>query len=127
MSKKTSPHLGDLQIAVMQILWERQRATLGEIRSALRRARPIATTTVATVLSRLEQSGFVEHREGERSRIYVPRIRHEDFQRSQAQGLVDRLFGGRASELVAHLVRESEIDDEELAHLRRLIRKRESS
>jgi BlaI family penicillinase repressor len=125
MPKKTvRPHLGHLQTAVMQILWERRNATLGEIRAVLQRDKPVATTTIATVLSRLEQGGFVVHREGERSRVYAPKIGHADFQRTQTQSLIDRLFGGRAAELVAHLVRESEIDDDELANLRKLIRKR---
>ena len=128
MSKKTPRvHLGHLQTAVMHILWQRRSATLGEIRAALQRDKPVATTTVATVLTRLEQAGYIEHREGERSRIYAAKIGHADFQRTQTQSLVDRLFGGRAAELVAHLVRESEIDDEELATLRKLIRKREAS
>jgi predicted transcriptional regulator len=87
----------------------------------------VATTTVATVLTRLEGAGYIEHREGDRSRIYAPKIGQADFQRTQTQSLVDRLFGGRAAELVAHLVRESEIDNEELATLRKLIRKREAS
>ena len=127
MAKRSNQRLGDLQIAVMQVLWARQRATLSEIRAELERERPIATTTVATVLSRLEQSGFIAHRGGERSRVWTPKITRVDFQRSQARSLIDRLFGGRASDLVAHLVRESEIDDEELAHLRRALSKRGTS
>ena len=118
---------GDLQLAIMQILWDRSEATLSEIRAALERDRPTAATTVATVLSRLEQAGSVGHRDGDRARIYLPKIPRSDLQRSQAASLVDRLFGGRAAELVAHLVRESEIDDAELAELRKLLRKRESS
>ena len=125
--KKARQRHGDLQIAVMQILWDRKEATLSEIRADLERDRPTAATTVATILSRLEQAGSVGHREGDRSRVYVPKIPRVDLQRSQAASLVDRLFGGRAAELVAHLVRESEIDDAELAALRKLLRKRESS
>ena len=125
--KRARQRPGDLQFAVMQILWDRKEASLSEIRADLQRDRPTAATTVATVLSRLEQAGSVGHREGERARIYVPKVPRSDLQRSQAASLVDRLFGGRAAELVAHLVRESEIDDAELAALRKLLRKRESS
>jgi BlaI family penicillinase repressor len=125
--KKARQRHGDLQIAVMQILWDRKEATLADIRAALERDRPTAATTVATILSRLEQAGSVHHRDGDRARIYAPTIPRVDLQRAQASNLVDRLFGGRAAELVAHLVRESEIDDEELAALRKLLRKREPS
>jgi len=127
MTKKARQHFGDLQLAVMQVLWERRRATLGEIRAELERERPIATTTVATVLSRLDQSGCIAHSGGDRSRVWAPKITRLAFQRTQARSLVDRLFGGRASDLIAHLVREAEIDDDELAHLRRTLEKRGSS
>ena len=125
--KKTRQRHGDLQMAVMQILWDRKEATLAEIRTTLERDRPTASTTVATVLSRLEQAGSVGHRDGDRARIYVPKSPRLELQRSQTTNLIDRLFGGRAADLVAHLVRESEIDDEELANLRKLLRKREPS
>ena len=125
--KRTRQRHGDLQIAVMQILWDQNEATLAEIRAILERDRPTAATTVATILSRLEQAGSVGHRGGDRARIYMPKIPRVELQRTQAANLVDRLFSGRAAELVAHLVRESEIDDAELAELRKLLRKRESS
>jgi predicted transcriptional regulator len=75
MSKK-SRHapLGDLQHAVMDVLWSRGRATLAEVRSVLEETRPIAATTVATVLTRLEQSGLVSHVEGPRARVYAAAV-----------------------------------------------------
>ena len=127
MPRPARETLGELQIAIMRVLWERKRATLAEIRAELERERSIATTTIATVLTRLEQSGFIAHQGGDRSRVWVPKIRLADFQRIQARSLVDRFFGGRASDLVAHLVRESEIDEAELATLRKMLRKRSAS
>jgi len=127
MAKTTRRPVGDLQMAVMRILWERQRATLAEIRAELERERDTAITTVATVLGRLERSGFIMYREGDRARVYSPKVPQLDVQRNQARSLIDRLFGGRAAELVAHLVRDSEIDDAELAKLRKLLHKREPS
>jgi BlaI family penicillinase repressor len=128
MTRRRSRHgHGELQIAIMQILWDRDGATLAAIRTALERDRPTASTTVATVLSRLEQAGSVGHRDGNKARVYVAKIPRAELQRNQANGLVNRLFGGRAADLVAHLVRESEIDDAELAELRKLLRKRGAS
>lgn len=127
MAKRQSRHQhGDLQFAILQVLWERREATLSEIRAALDRDRPTATTTVATVLSRMVQAGTVRHRPGERSRVYMPKIPIQDLQRSQTRNLIDRLFGGRAGALVAHLVRESDIDDAEVNTIRKLLRKRET-
>jgi predicted transcriptional regulator len=119
--------LGDLQQAVMEVLWARGEATLAEVKSVLERRRRVATTTVATVISRLEQSGLVSHKEGRRARVYAAAVPRADIERTQVRRLVDRLFGGRSSDLIAHLVRESEIDDDELPRLRALLRKRRPS
>lgn len=123
MKTKRRQRSGDLQIAVMQVLWEQGRATLAEIRAALRRDRPLAATTVATVLSRLVRSGLVSRRSGDGAHVYAPKIDREDFRRLETRSFIERLFGGHATDLIAHLVRESEIDDDELAQLRTLLRK----
>ena len=124
MRRKKRQRPGDLQIAVMQVLWDRGEATLTDIRAALGQDRPVASTTIATVLSRLEHAGLIAHGGGDRSRVWTPKVARVDFQRTHIQSLVDRLFGGRASALVAHLVRDTEIDDEELDDLRRMLKKR---
>ena len=123
-TKTAAPFGGELQLQVMRVLWSRGGgATLAEIREDLEREHRVATTTIATVLSRLEQSGLVEYRGGP-PRVYAAKVGERDVQRTQVQRVIDRLFGGRASELIAHLVRESEIDDEELVRLRRLVQER---
>lgn len=122
--KRERAPLGTLQQAVMDVLWKRGRATLAEVKADLQRERPIATTTIATVLSRLEQSGLVSHTEEGRARVYSASLPRAEMERAQVRGLVDRLFGGRSVDLIAHLVTESEIDDDELVRLRALLRKR---
>jgi len=53
--------LTDLQIALLRVLWDRREATVAEIAEALRPARDLAPTTIATLLSRLEKRGVVSH------------------------------------------------------------------
>jgi predicted transcriptional regulator len=111
---------------VLRRLWQGD-AVFGEIKAALTADRPMASTTIATVLSRLEASHFVKSREGERGRIYAAAIGQDELQRNQTRRLVDRLFGGRPSDLIAHLVRESDMDQAELDRLKKLIRGRRQS
>ena len=118
--------MGDLQLAVLRRLW-RGDAAFGEIKASLAADRPVASTTVATVLSRLEAARFVKSREGDRGRVYSAAIGQDELQRIQTRRLVDRLFGGRPSDLIAHLVRESEIDQAELDQLKTLIGRRRKS
>jgi BlaI family transcriptional regulator, penicillinase repressor len=115
--------LGDLQLQVMQVLWNRGSATLAEIREELSRTSPVATTTVATVISRLEKAGMVGHETGTR-RVYRALLSQAETQRTQTQRLIDRLFGGRAEELLAHLVRDTRMSEGELARLRKLLQEK---
>lgn len=119
-----SPSLGELQLAIMRVLWERGEATVAEVHQALR-DRGLATTTIATMLSKMENKGVVTHRTEQRRFVYRPTVEEDTVHRSMVQDLVDRLFEGDRRALVHHLLTEGEIADDELDDLRDLIAKRE--
>ena len=120
----SAPPLGDLQLAIMGFLWRTEGATLGEVRAAIEKGHPVALTTVATVLSRLKTSGLISDRRGPGARIYVPAVSQGEVRNAHIGKLIDRLFGGRAADLITHLVRESEIDSAEIDRLRKALKKR---
>jgi predicted transcriptional regulator len=111
--------LGDLQHAIMAVLWARGEATTAEVHEALRADRGLAPTTIATMLRKMEDKGVVAHRAEGRQFIYRPIVSEVQVRRSMVGELVERLFGGDPKALVAHLVSEDEIDAEELDELRR--------
>jgi predicted transcriptional regulator len=114
--------LGDLQSAIMAVLWERGEATTSEVHEALHAARGLAPTTIATMLRKMEDKGVVAHRSEGRQFVYRPAVTETQVRRSMVSELVGRIFGGDPKALVAHLVSEHEIDAEELKHLRRRVR-----
>ncbi|MEO7965492.1 MAG: BlaI/MecI/CopY family transcriptional regulator, partial [Gemmatimonadaceae bacterium] len=57
-----SVHLTDLQLAIVRLLWDRGECTVVDVQDGLLPERPLAQTTVATLLSRLEKRGVVSHR-----------------------------------------------------------------
>ncbi len=116
--------LGDLQHAIMAVLWERGEATTAEVHEALRGPRGLAPTTIATMLRKMEEKGVVAHRANGRQFVYRPTVSEDQVRRSMVGELVGRLFGGDPRALVAHLVSENEIDPEELDELRRRLRRR---
>ena len=119
-------HLADLQMAIMQVLWNRGEATVGEVREALLRSkRPLAYTTVGTMLAKMERNGHVAHRAQGRANIYRPLVKKEQVSRSMTGDLLDRLFGGDVADMVCHLLDECDVSPEELARLKRLIRQKE--
>ena len=110
--------LGDLQHAIMAVLWDRGEATTAQVHQALQAERGLALTTIATMLRKMEDKGVVAHRAQGRQFVYRPTVTRAEVRESMVGELVERLFGGDARALVAHLVSEHEIDGADLAELR---------
>jgi len=116
--------LSDLQIAVVRVLWRNGETSVTDIAKVLGDERGLKHTTVATLLTRLEKRGVVEQRREGRQLIYRALVSEPQVRRSMVADLVGSLFGGDSRELVAHLVRESELAPGDLENLRkRLARK----
>ncbi len=119
MGKVRDVSLSELQIALMRVLWERGETSTADVAAELADARGLKHTTVATLLSRLERRGVVAQRRDGRQLFYRALVEESDVRRSMVADLVGALFAGDARELVAHLVKESEIAPDDLAKVRR--------
>jgi BlaI family penicillinase repressor len=115
---KRASSLGDLQHAIMAVLWARGEATTSEVHAALQ-GRGLALTTISTMLRKMEEKGVVLHRTEGRQFVYRPTVSEAEVRTSMVGDLVQRLFGGDPRALVAHLVSAHEIDRHELDELRR--------
>ena len=113
--------LGDLQHAIMRVLWDEGEATVARVQEALEEQRDRALTTIATMLVKMEKKGIVAHRTEGRQFVYRALVSETDVQRSMVGELTEMLFGGDVTALVSHLLTEQEIDDRELARLKTLI------
>src|SRR5258708_3393248 len=111
---KTNPSLGDLQLAIMRVLWERGEATATDVHAALADERGLAPTTIATMLTKMEKKGVVHHYAEGRRFVYQPRVTEPQVQRSMVAELRDRLFGGDTTAFVSHLLSDHEVDAREL-------------
>ena len=118
-------HLGDLQLAIMRVLWDRGEASVVEVHAALEAQRGLAPTTIATMLVKLEKKGVTRHRSSGRKFVYQPLITEQQVRRSMVSEITRGLFGGDATALVSHLLSEHEIDPRELPELKRLVSLRE--
>lgn len=123
---RTKQQLGDLQLAIMRVLWASHEATVVEVHRALLAERGLAPTTIATMLAKMEQKGVVTHREDGRRYVYRPTVSAEDVTHSMVGQLAERLFRGDAAALVSHLLAEHDIDAAELADLETMINRRRS-
>jgi predicted transcriptional regulator len=115
-------HLGKLQHAIMRVLWNEGRATVARVRDALaEEGDGRALTTIATMLTKLEKKGVVDHELEGRQYVYRPLVSETAVHRSMVAELTERLFDGDVTALVSHLLSEQQIDASELAELRRMI------
>ena len=118
--------LTELQLALLRVLWDRGEATVVEICDALRPARTLAATTVATLLSRLERRGIVTHRTAARQYVYAPAVTEADVRHSMLSELTEQLFDGDVTELVSHLLSASEMSADDLEKVKELIANHEA-
>jgi len=122
MPKNKTHRLGDLQLRIMKVLWERREATVAEVLDALDDTdASLAYTTIATMLRKMEARGLVSHRAEGRSFIYRAKVAADDVSRSMANHLVDRLFEGSLLDAVNHLLSSREVSPDELRQLEKLI------
>ncbi|MFH2000846.1 MAG: BlaI/MecI/CopY family transcriptional regulator [Planctomycetota bacterium] len=116
--------LGDLQYAIMRVLWMSHEASAAEVHEALYPERGLAPTTIATMLSKMEKKGVVAHRAEGRQYIYRAAVAEQDVRNSMVGELLDRVFQGDAKALVNHLLNERDIEAGELEELKTLIEER---
>ena len=119
----TRHHLGELQLAIMRVLWARTEATVNEVHADLADARGLAPTTIATMLKKMEAKGVVDHRTEGRQFVYRATVTEPDVHRSMVSELTERLFGGNSAALVNHLLAEGELEADELAEIRQRIQR----
>ena len=113
--------LPDAELEVMQILWDLEApAPRAAVEAAMQKLRPIAQTTLLTLLTRLSEKGFVRIEKQGRSSVYTPLVSRADYQARQSKRFFDQLFGGSVSAFASALT-SSGIPKEDLEELRRLL------
>ncbi len=119
----TKQALGERELDIMQELWKRGSATVGEVHQGLvAEGLDLAYNTVQTMLNRLEEKGLVRRDAKDRAHRYRPLLREQTAVGGAIRSLTSRFFEGSAAALAARLV-ESELDDEEIERLRVMIAK----
>jgi BlaI family penicillinase repressor len=120
---KTPPRLGRIQLQIMQILWQRGRATARQITEELSGTNPIAHSTVQTLLRKLEAKKAITHEVEDRTFVFHPLFEQTDVVTSATRDLLARVFHGSVYGLVAHLLRHEPITPDEFQRLRELVEK----
>ena len=121
MARKKSPTLTEAELRLMEVLWEKRSATVGEVLAGLPDDTALAYNTVLTTLRILESKGYVVHAESGRAFVYRPLVGRDEARRSATQQLVRRFFDNSPGLLALSLLEQEHIDEEELERLKTLI------
>jgi predicted transcriptional regulator len=112
----------EAELAVMDVLWERPRRTAAEVCDEVCTARGWSLATVKTLLSRLVQKGALAAEPDGRRYLYSPLIERAAYVGGESRRLVDRLFGGSAASLVAHLAETEALTEDDLSEIEALLK-----
>jgi predicted transcriptional regulator len=85
--------LGELETAVMELLWREPGQTVNDVEERLRDKREIAHTTVLTTLDRMHRKGYLLREKQGKAFVYSPRYTREEFERGVAQEVIGALLG----------------------------------
>jgi len=116
----------ELELAIMQVLWELGAGTVEEVRSALQeKGRPLAPSSIRTMLAILQEKQYVTREPLRRGYLYRPLVSAEKARRRILQDIVQRAFAGSAAALVSALMGTDLVSEKELARIKALIKEQE--
>jgi len=114
--------IGDAEYAVMEVLWNEAPLTATEVAERAPRDRGWSIRTVKTMLSRLTAKGVLAYEEDGRRYLYRPVVAREDYVAQESGRLLDRMFGGRLTPLVAHLAQRDRLSDRDIEEIEALLK-----
>lgn len=105
---------------LMQLLWKQKRAFMKDLIEACPDPKP-ASTTVATLLKRMQEKGFVDYVQEGRSREYFPLIKKQDYFSKQMNGIIESFFNNDTAQFASFFTQETNLSKEQLEELRKII------
>jgi BlaI family transcriptional regulator, penicillinase repressor len=115
------PTLTPQELAIMKVVWRLDKATVRDVYEALRDTRPVAYTTVMTMMKILEDKGYLKKTLVDRAHVYRPAQRRQQVVGAMLRDFLDRVFDGAPDALLLHLAKDSKLTDKQRRIVKRLI------
>ena len=119
MGRQTA--LSEAQLEIMGVVWDREEVSVSEIWEVLGARRPLARNTVQTMVTRLEEKGWIRHRTLGKTFLYSAVVSREETLGSMVDQLVETAFDGSAEGLVLALLEGRGLSPGEAKRIRALI------
>ncbi|MBP2831778.1 BlaI/MecI/CopY family transcriptional regulator [Aquimarina sp. U1-2] len=105
---------------LMKYLWKLEKAFMKDLLDAFPKPKP-ATTTVATLLKRMKDKGFVDYKLYGKSREYYPLVKKSDYFSKHVNGLIKNFFNNSASQFASFFTAETNLSTSELEELKKIV------
>jgi predicted transcriptional regulator len=122
-STETEKLLTETELELMTILWNLGGGTVAEVQAALPKERPLAYTSISTILRILEKKEVLTTRKEGREHIYLPAFSREEYEGRAVRDMVNRVFHGEPTALVKQLLSTTNLSQRELDAIRALLEK----
>ena len=114
--------ISDAEHAVMEVLWDRAPLSAQEVAERVDPARGWSANTVKTLLGRLLAKSVIAHEADGRRYLYRPLVGRDDHVTRESRRLIDRLFGGRLTPLIAHMAERDALTARDIAEIEALLK-----
>ncbi|MDQ7824117.1 MAG: BlaI/MecI/CopY family transcriptional regulator [Candidatus Eremiobacteraeota bacterium] len=118
-------HLGELELEIMDVLWDFDFATVKDIHETLVKKRDIAYTTVMTVMTRLAEKGMLKRSQSGRTYVYRPKYSRTQIAHTFFDRIKEKIFRGRPAELFSYIIASSSLTSDDLLRIKLLIEEKE--
>jgi predicted transcriptional regulator len=115
------PTLTPQELAIMKVVWSRDKATVRDVYEAMRDTRPVAYTTVMTMMKILEDKGYLKKTLVDRAHVYRPAQRRQLVIGAMVRDFLDRVFDGASDSLLVHLAKDNKLTEKQRRIVKQLI------
>lgn len=117
-----SEKISEAELVVMEALWEQSPQTATDVAEQVATGRDWSVQTVKTLLSRLMAKDVIAADQDGRRFLYRPLVARDAYVAGESGRLVNRLFGGRVSPLVAQLASQDQLSADDIAELEQILK-----
>ncbi|HVX60817.1 MAG TPA: BlaI/MecI/CopY family transcriptional regulator [Pirellulales bacterium] len=123
MARPSSEQPTELELEILKVLWKESPLLVRDVRTRLESQadRPLAHSSVITMLNIMHRKGFLRRRKQGKSFLFSPNVQKQDVAGGMLGDLLSRAFEGSASAMVLNLLETADLDTEELNQIRKLI------
>ena len=112
--------LGPLEMEVLDVIWEMERATSREVFEKMREKKRLGQSTVLTVLRRLSDRGILKRDSSGDVYVYSPAVPRFELGGKMVDNIVNRIFGGSVEPVIAHLISRADVKGLDIERLKKL-------